>query len=283
VSQLARERALIAASSAAGRLACAGPGSAGRPGSNLPSSKGVKMRRLVIAAVAGTMLTLCATASAEVITPEFNAKEFAPDNEITNTYLPFLPGTVDTYKGQRDGKASVDTFEVTHERKKVDGVNTTVIHDKLTLNGKLHEKTVDWYAQDKSGNVWYFGEETATFKPNGELETTEGSWKAGTPVEKGGEKTRPGIFMAAKPELHVGYKEELAEPIAEDQFEVISLNSPVSTPYITTTRGLRTKETTPLEKGVIDNKVFVPGIGAALEVTVKGPEDRLELVSVKRP
>jgi hypothetical protein len=240
------------------------------------------MFRSVLAAACIT-LALSATASAEVITPEFNAKEFAGDNEVTNTYLPFIPGTTDIYKGQRDGKASVDTFEVTSERKRVDGVNTTVIHDKLTLNGRLHEKTVDWYAQDKSGNVWYFGEETATYKTNGEVETTEGSWKAGTPVEKGGPKAAPGIFMAGKPEVHVGYKEELAEPIAADQFEVLSLNSPVSTPYITTTRGLRTKETTPIEKGVIDNKVFVPGIGAVLEVTVKGPEDRLELVSVKRP
>jgi hypothetical protein len=241
------------------------------------------MFRSVLAATVCLMMALCAPASAAIITPEFSAKAFAGDNAITNRYLPFIPGTIDTYRGRRDGKASVDTFEVTHERKRVDGVSTTVIHDTLTLNGKLHEKTVDWYAQDKSGNVWYFGEETATYKANGEVETTDGSWKAGTHVEKSGPKAAPGIFMPAKPKVHVGYREELAEPIAADQFEVLSLNSPVSTPYITTTRGLRTKETTPIEKGVIDNKVFVPGIGAVLEVTVKGPEDRLELVKVQRP
>jgi hypothetical protein len=241
------------------------------------------MFRSILAATACLVLALSAKASAEVITPVFSAKEFAGDNEITNLYFPLIPGTVYTYKGQREGKASVDTLEVTHERKGVDGVKTTVIHDQLTLNGKLHEKTVDWYAQDKSGNVWYFGEETETLKPNGEVESTEGSWKAGTPVEKGGPKAGPGIFMGAKPEVGVGYKQELAEPIASDQFEVVSLNTPVSTPYITTTRGLKTKETTPLEKGVVDNKIYALGIGTVVEVTIKGPEDRLELVKLKRP
>jgi hypothetical protein len=44
-----------------------------------------------------------------------------------------------------------------------------------------------------------------------------------------------------------------------------------------------TQETTALEPGVIDHKLYVRGIGTALEVTVKGGNERLGLISVSRP
>ena len=46
-------------------------------------------------------------------------------------------------------------------------------------NGDLVEDTFDWYAQDKAGNVWYFGEDTKEYK-NGRVVSTEGSWRAGS-------------------------------------------------------------------------------------------------------
>jgi hypothetical protein len=46
---------------------------------------------------------------------------------------------------------------------------------------------------------------------------------------------------------------------------------------------LLTKEWTPLEPGTRDHKYYVRGIGQVKEVTVKGPIERAELVSVRRP
>jgi hypothetical protein len=43
-----------------------------------------------------------------------------------------------------------------------------------------------------------------------------------------------------------------------------------------------TKEWTPLEPGVIDHKYYVRGIGTVLEQTVKGGNERNELVSFMR-
>ena len=198
--------------------------------------------------------------------------------------LPLTPGTVYTYIGRKDGLRASDTFEVTHERAVVDGVSTTVVHDQLRLAGKLREKTIDWYAQDKTGNVWYLGEATETLTPKGERESTEGSWKAGEPTEGGGGAiAQPGIFLNATPRPHLGFKQELAAPVAADQFEALSLKAAVTVPYITSTRALLTKETTPLEKGVVDNKYYVLGVGTVLEATAVGPEERLELAKVMRP
>ena len=35
------------------------------------------------------------------------------------------------------------------------------------LDGSVAEKTHDWYAADNDGNVWYFGEATATYDRHG--------------------------------------------------------------------------------------------------------------------
>ena len=43
-----------------------------------------------------------------------------------------------------------------------------------------------------------------------------------------------------------------------------------------------TKEWTPLEPGVIDHKYYARGIGTVLEQTVKGGNERNELVSFRR-
>lgn len=69
----------------------------------------------------------------------------------------------------------------------------TVVFDRLYLRGHLAERTTDWYAQDKRGNVWYLGERTAELDTHGKTTSTEGSWQANV----GG--ARAGIYMPAHP------------------------------------------------------------------------------------
>ena len=33
-----------------------------------------------------------------------------------------------------------------------------MVHDTVAVDGKVEEDAFDWYAQDKQGTVWYFGE-----------------------------------------------------------------------------------------------------------------------------
>jgi hypothetical protein len=239
------------------------------------------MLRATVAAML-VALTACATASAEIRTPEFKRSAFSSNPIVTNEYDPLTPGTVLYYQGVKEGLPETAHFEITHKRKSILGVNTTVIHDQVFVEGKLHENTTDWYAQDKAGNVWYFGEATEVLNAKGERETSEGSWQAGKRVEGKGAIGKPGIFMPGNPEVGVGYKQEIAPEVSEDQFEVADLNASVTTPFVTTNRALRTKETTPLEPGTIDAKYFVLGIGEAIETTEVGSEDHLELVNVER-
>ena len=72
------------------------------------------------------------------------------------------------------------------------------------------------------------------------------------------------------------------DPDAEDRFKVRSRHAKASVPFVSTKRAVRTAERTPLEPKVLDNKFYVRGVGTVREVTVKGPTERLELISFKR-
>jgi hypothetical protein len=156
----------------------------------------------------------------------------------------------------------------------IDGVTTRVVEDRLYLDNVLEERTSDYYAQDRCGNVWYFGEDTATLDEQGHVVSTEGSFHAGV---KG---AQPGVFMQAKPELGRKFRQEWFQGQAEDVFKVISLSSPITVPYGTFHHALRTAETSALEPDVLDNKYYVKGIGEVTEFSVKGPVEKLELIEV---
>jgi hypothetical protein len=64
---------------------------------------------------------------------------------------------------------------------------------------------------------------------------------------------------------------------------VVSMRARVSVPYTSSDHALLTKEWTPLEPGTLDHKYYIRGVGNVKEVTVKGPTELNELVSVHRP
>ena len=71
-----------------------------------------------------------------------------------------MPGTTFIYEGQTAGGFEHDEFAVTHNTRVILGVTCVEVHDTVTVDGELTEDTLDWFAQDTAGNVWYFGENT---------------------------------------------------------------------------------------------------------------------------
>lgn len=197
--------------------------------------------------------------------------------QVSNPWFPLRPGTTYVYRGRKDGRPSRDVLEVTHRTKTILGVRATVVSDKLYLRGEIEERTRDWYAQDRAGNVWYLGENTAELNPGGRVKSTEGSWQAGV------EGARAGIFMPARPHPGQSGIQELLEGEAEDHFRVLSLSASVHTPAAASEHALLTREWTPLEPGVVDHKLYVKGIGTVLEETVKGGDEVNELVAIRPP
>ena len=178
---------------------------------------------------------------------------------LSSPYLHFAAGTTFRYEGESpDGHESIVT-EVTHQTKRLMGVSTTVVHDLGYVNGQLIEDTLDFYAQDSQGNVWYFGEDSKQIL-NGQVVGTEGSWLAGV------NGARPGIAMLARPEKGDSYQQEFAAGVAEDMAKVVSLTEAVTVPYGSFTRCLETAEWSPLEPNVREHKFYASGTGLLVEL-----------------
>ena len=103
-----------------------------------------------------------------------NPNDFVP--VIDNLFFDLQPGT--TFMTESPDGSEVGTFVVTRQTKVIDGVTCVVVQDTTKVDGELVEKTNDYFAQDKDGNVWYFGEDTKEFE-NGKVVSTEGTWRAG--------------------------------------------------------------------------------------------------------
>ena len=114
------------------------------------------------------------------------------------------------------------------------GVTTIVVWDRVWLNNELIEETYDWYAQDKEGNVWYFGEDSKEYE-NGMVVSTKGSWEAGV------DGAKPGIIMEAHLRVGESYRQEYYKGEAEDMADVVAVGVTVTIPYGTFEDCLKTR------------------------------------------
>jgi len=195
---------------------------------------------------------------------------------VDNPWFPLVPGTTFVYRGVKDGEPTRDVVHVTSRVRVVDGVRCIAVTDRLYASGRLAERTTDWYAQDRRGNVWYFGENTKTLR-NGTVTSTKGSWAAGR------NGASAGIVMEAHPRVGDTYSQEDAPGVGEDRAKVLSLDAAATVPYGTFTGLLKTKDFSPLEPAVVEHKFFLRGVGSILEKEVRGGNERLALVKVVRP
>jgi hypothetical protein len=206
--------------------------------------------------------------------PHIDPARFGP--RVTNPWFPLHVGTTYLFTGVKDGAPTVDVVTVTRRTRVVDRVRTRIVADRLFANGRLLERTSDYYAQDVCGNVWYFGEDTAELDPHGRPVDTSGSFHAGI------DGAEPGVFMPARPRVGQRFRQEWYQGEAEDTFVVRDLSAPVTVPAGHFRHALRTEESTALEPGVRDVKYYVRGIGEVSEEAATGPTETLHLVETIR-
>jgi hypothetical protein len=202
--------------------------------------------------------------------PAFDAANFVVG--IDNPLLPWVPGTTFFYEMSTDEGLEEVVVDVLSSTKTILGVVCTEVRDVVTLDGEVIEDTLDWYAQDVNGHVWYFGEDSKTYE-DGVLVSTEGSWEAGV------DGALPGIVMLADPQVGLTYEQERAPGVAEDMATVRGLDASVSVPHGAFSGCLHTEDFNPLEPGVVEDKYYAPGLGFVLEIDEDG--NRLELVDVQ--
>jgi len=104
---------------------------------------------------------------------------------------------------------------------------------------------------------------TETEFEDGEVVGNDGEWRAG---ENG---NLPGIFMPADPQIGDVFSQEFAPGIAFDQSEITGIGETLNSPFGTFTDTLSITDCDPLEDGASDDKIYVDGIGLALDATAE--------------
>jgi hypothetical protein len=196
---------------------------------------------------------------------------------VSNPYYPLVPGTKFDYRAQTPGGVETSRFEVLSDTRTIQGVQATIVHDQVFLDGNLIEDTFDWFAQDGTGNVWYLGEDSKEIE-NGQVVSTEGSWEWGV------NGALPGVVMWADPSAHTGseYRQEYSKGVAEDLAQIVGLNESVQVPAGTYTGCLKTRDRNALESGGVEFKYYCSDVGTVLETNQSG-DVRDELILVTGP
>jgi hypothetical protein len=214
------------------------------------------MRQItLLSAIIGSVLLLMAGCTGgsssqgqKAYTPHIDPAEFT--TKVDNEYFPMEPGTTFLYEGGTEHSE----MSVTSDTKKVMGVECVVVDHREWEGDMLIERTYDWFAQDKEGTVWYFGEDTKEYE-NGKVVSTKGSWEAGV------DGAKPGIIMPAHPKVGQSYHQEYYPGEAMDMARVLSLDASVTVPYGSFDEVLETREWTPLQPGFSEKKYYVRGVG----------------------
>lgn len=176
---------------------------------------------------------------------------------IDNPWLPLAPGATWAYRvtGSASGVPSGSlTVTVRDQSEDVAGVRATVVD----TSGPAGDST-DYYAQDRSGNVWWLGR--------------DGVWRAG---DDGAEA---GLAMPRHPRLGDGWRKAFLPGVVEDRAVVTSLDDAVSVPAGTFERLVQLEISSALVPDLGYQESYARGVGLVRTVSLHGPTYLAELVS----
>ena len=220
------------------------------------------MRSLGVSGFAAVGLVAALAAGAQAKEPF--AKEFAVEQgELASTGRnPFFilePGYILFLEG--DGVQL--TITVLDETRRIGDVETRVVEERETKNGRLVEVSRNYFAiSQRTNDVYYFGEEVDIYK-KGKVSSHDGAWVSGI------DGARFGLMMPGTPAVGARYYQEIAPGVAMDRAEIVGTSEVLRTPAGEFTGGLKVFETTPLEPWSRGHKYYAPGIGLAQEGSLK--------------
>lgn len=220
--------------------------------------------------------------------PTFARATFSDSLNIDNPYFPLVPVTTSTYAVEGINEVTGNPYtesiivDVLADTKTILGVETRVIRDQVFLNGVLIEDTLDWYAQDDKGNVWYLGEEVTNYRfdAQGNALGTDrsGSWEAGV------DDAVAGIIMEAQPRVGHRYYQEFQPGGVVDQAVGVATNETLTVPLGTFSNVFHSRDTSVREPFGLSEKFYAPGLGSVREVKFDIETNKLiqtnQLVSV---
>jgi len=226
-------------------------------------------RRAALAGLLTLLVAGCGTASDPsppagvdglvVPTPSIDPDDFVTG--VDNPWLPLQVGATWEYDvtGEQPGIRTVSTAEGPD----IEGVATTAVETVTTPTEGEPILVTDFYAEDRDGNVWWFGR----------LD----EWQAGT------DGAEAGLAMPATPRVGDGYREAYVADVVDRLAEVLALDETLQVPDGAYDDLLAVETTSPLT-GVTENAYYAEGVGlVGLETAEGEPEMQLGLVAYDEP
>ena len=208
-------------------------------------------------------LTAAALVLASAVTP------FSDPRTIDNPYLPLSKFTQCDYRGQADDGTRERSVKRLLKRTRaftIDGqrVDAAVIEDRAFEDGELVERTLDYFAQDDGGTVYYLGEHVANIR-RGRVVSHRGSWLFGKHTDV------LGVAMPANPTLGAQWRFEDVPGITveSDRVEETGLRARVRRGGRLYTDVIRVQEFIQPE-GDVEYKLYAPGTGLIAEFPPDG-------------
>jgi hypothetical protein len=153
---------------------------------------------------------------------------------VDNPWFTLTPGSREVYD-VADAAGDHPMVVTVEKGPAVAGVRTTA-----RVQAESGKRTVDWYAQDDRGNVWWFGR--------------KGEWAAGT------DGAEAGLAMAATPRVGDGYRTAYAAGVVEDHATVESVTGDLVTVVVRSA----------LRPGTSAEQTYLRGTGLESEQLVAG-------------
>lgn len=206
----------------------------------------------------------------EEFSSEFFIDECTFSTTGRNPFFVLEPGFEIVLEGEEDGVEIAAEILVLNSTFEVDGVETRVVVETETEDGELVEISRNYFAIcEETGSVFYFGEHVDDYE-DGVVVGHEGEWLAGV------DGATAGIIMPGTPLLGSRYFQEIAPGVAMDRAEHVAEGLEVETEAGAFEGCIRVLDSSPLDPGEEDEKVYCPGIGIVID------ED-LELVEFTDP
>ena len=200
---------------------------------------------------------------------DINPKDFTTN--ITNPYFSLPVGKKLVFEGQTEDGFERIEITIPGDTREIMGVKTIVYKDIVKIDGVLVEETLDYLAQDKEGNVWYFGEEVDNYV-DGKLNDHAGSFIAGV------DGALPGIWLKGKNVVGDSYRQEYYKGEAEDIRDVVETGLALSTKVGDFNDCIKLYDWTPLDPKSKEHKYYCKGVAALVISEHLVKNTKMELV-----
>jgi hypothetical protein len=207
-------------------------------------------------------------------TPTPDPADFSGHAE--NPWFPLVAGTRWTYRQDTVTSTANVSVEVLPDPREIAGVTTTAVRWDVGDGDARQVALTRWYAVDRAGNVWWFGQRVAPDAPV--LDPL-----ARRSFQAGQDGAEAGLLVPGAPRDGDGFFNAQQPRVVQRRSTVLSLKATVATTTKTFHDTLVTRDLSSLEPIHTVQTYFARGIGMVAQQDTTATSTTLTLVRIRRP